>query len=149
MPLRSKFLLAATLLVFQWGTSAGLAQTFRSDIPVKGVTFPTFTDEGFRYILLLGDEAKLSGTQRIEVKQMHLTLFNGKADEKVETVLISTAATFFPTRQFAEGEAGVRIITDDFEVTGQKWTYDRLQKKVVLDGRVRAIFRTQLDSLLK
>jgi lipopolysaccharide export system protein LptC len=116
---------------------------------VKKFSLPTFTPEGPRSMLLRGEEARFKTAQQIDITEMQLTLFDGKPDEKVDTVFVSAAATFFPSRQVAEGDKGVRIVRPDVEMYGEKWIYEHQRKKVVIDGRVRVIFRAQLKDILK
>ena len=125
------------------------AAPIEANAPLVHFALPTFTPEGYRSLLLHGDQVRILSADHIEVSQMQLTQFDGKPDNHVDTVFISSQATFFPSRQFAEGSQGVRIIRDDVEMSGIKWTYDNLKKKVVIDGSVRVIFRGQLDSLLQ
>lgn len=117
--------------------------------PIHDFSLPLFTKEGHRTLLLLGGEARFENLERITIKNMHLTLFKGDATEQIDTIFISAAATFLPERRWAEGDAGVRIVGDEAEMSGDRWSYDHNQKKVVLDGHVRVIFRAQLDAFLK
>lgn len=117
--------------------------------PIHDFSLPLFTKEGFRTLLLLGGEARFENLERITIRNMQLTLFTGDATEKIDTIFISAAATFFPELRRAEGDAGVRIVGDEAEMSGDRWSYDHNLKKVVLDGRVRVIFRAQLDAFLK
>ncbi|MFA5263814.1 MAG: hypothetical protein WC378_08295 [Opitutaceae bacterium] len=126
-----------------------LAVPIETSAPVKKFSLPTFTPEGPRSMLLRGEEARFKTAQQIDITEMQLTLFDGKPDEKVDTVFVSAAATFFPSRQVAEGDKGVRIVRPDVEMYGEKWIYEHQRKKVVIDGRVRVIFRAQLKDILK
>jgi hypothetical protein len=117
--------------------------------PVKDVVLPTFTAAGPRSMLLRGAEALMTDTTRIDVTDMHLTRFDGTKDEKVDTVFISAFASFYPSRRFVEGDRGVRILHDFAELSGQRWSYDHDKKKVVIESRVRTLFRAQLGNLLK
>lgn len=117
--------------------------------PIINFKLPTFTPEGYRSMLLHGGEAVIPNAQKIDVKQMHLTLFNKKRDEKVTTIFLSTYATFYPQRQYAEGEKGVRVIRDEAEASGDKWSYDHKTEKIVIEGDVHVTFRDQLTDILK
>ncbi len=129
--------------------AGAFAVPIQTSAPVKKFTLPTFTPEGSRLMLLKGEEARFKNAQQIDIVEMQLTLFSGKADEKVETVFVSSEASFYPSRQVADGDKGVRIIRNEVEMSGQKWSYDHLQKKVVIDGKVHVIFRAQLKDILK
>lgn len=129
---------------------AAPAKSIAVSAPLRDFSLPLFTKEGFRTLLLLGGEVRpLDGLKTIQVRNMQLTLFSGDATEAIETVLLSAAATFRTDLQTAEGTAGVRVIRDDAEMSGERWHYDHRQKKVVLDGQVRVIFRAQLDDILR
>jgi hypothetical protein len=127
------------------------AASVESNAPVKNFTLPTFTKEGYRAVLLRGNEALLVNPQRLDVTGMQLTMFTGDASNRVETVIVSPQASFFPDRNLARGEHGVRLIRDDAEMSGTRWSYtqDRTQKKVAIDGNVRVIFRTEIGDILK
>ena len=129
--------------------AGAFAAPVETNAPVKNFSLPTFTKEGYRSVLLRGNEALFVSLQQIDVSGMQLTLFAGDATNRVETVIVSPAARYFPQRKVAEGEHGVRVLRDDVEMSGTKWTYDKDQKKVVIDGNVRVIFHAQLKDILK
>jgi hypothetical protein len=129
--------------------AGGFAASIEANAPVKNFSLPTFTKEGYHSVLLRGNEALFVSAQQIDVSGMQLTLFAGDATNRVETVIISPQARFFPDRNIAEGEHSVRVLHDDVEMSGTKWTYDHGQKKVVIDGNVRVIFHAQLKDILK
>ena len=129
--------------------AGGFAASIETNAPVKNFSLPTFTKEGYHSVLLRGNEALFVSAQQIDVSGMQLTLFTGDATNRVETVIISPQARFFPNRNIAEGEHSVRVLRDDVEMSGTKWTYDHGERKVVLDGNVRVIFHAQLKDMLK
>ena len=129
--------------------AGGFAASVETVAPVKNFSLPTFTKEGYRAVLLRGNEALFTSAQQIDVTGMQLTLFTGDATNRVETVIVSPKARFFPERTVATGEQGVRVLRDDVEMFGTMWTYDQNEKKVVLDGNVRVIFHAELKDILK
>jgi hypothetical protein len=141
-------------MIWRWliplSLAAGaFAASVETNAPVKNFSLPTFTKEGYRSVLLRGNEALFASAQQIDVAGMQLTLFSGDATNHVETVIVSPAARFFPERNVAGGEHGVRVLRDDVEMFGTNWTYDQGERKVVLDGNVRVIFHAQLKDMLK
>jgi len=129
--------------------AGAFAASVETNSPVKNISLPTFTKDDYRSVLLHGNEALFVSAQQINVSGMQLTLFTGDATNRVETVIISPEARFFPDRNVAEGEHSVRVLRDDVEMSGTKWTYDHGERKVVLDGNVRVIFHAQLKDMLK
>jgi lipopolysaccharide assembly outer membrane protein LptD (OstA) len=141
-------------MIWRWliplSLAAGaFAASVETNAPVKNISLPTFTKDDYRSVLLRGNEALFVSAQQINVTGMQLTMFAGDATNRVETVIISPEARFFPDRNVAEGEHNVRVLRDDVEMSGTKWTYDKDQKKVVLEGNVRVIFHAQLKDMLK
>jgi hypothetical protein len=117
--------------------------------PATNWVLPIFTDkEGFRSMTLRGTAVSPQG-KNIAVTDLSITMFSGDAAAKVDSILLSPTAVFFPKENRASGDKSVRLIRDDFEVTGIGWTYDHLTKKVSLQQRVRVTFRTPLNDILK
>ncbi|MBI5381034.1 MAG: hypothetical protein HZA31_03965 [Opitutae bacterium] len=141
----------ALLFWFASAVLAGAAAPTEAQLqaPFKGLSLPVFTKDNHRLLLLRSNELKIVSPQQYDLTDMQLTFFSGDATNRVETVLLSPAASFFLERNLAKGERGVRLVRDDVEMTGQKWSYEPKDKKVVLDGNVRVIFRAELKNLLK
>jgi lipopolysaccharide export system protein LptC len=117
--------------------------------PAKDWSSNLFTKEGYHSMTLRGAEARFSETGDVHVVDLNLTVFSGDAANRVETVLLSSAATFRPKESTARGEKGVRLIRDDLEATGIRWSYDHGQKRVSLHEQVRIVFNAELHGLLK
>ncbi len=109
-----------------------------------------FSDaEGYRQMSVRGSEVHPAGPGEINVTDLSITIYSGDAAAHVDTMLLSPAASFFTKENRAGGDQTVRVIRDDLEASGTRWTYDQAQKKVSLDGRVRIVFNAELKDLLK
>lgn len=117
--------------------------------PALNWVAPLFTKDNHRSMTLRGAKASFPTTSEVEVVDLNLMVFSGDALNRVETILLSPAATFLPRQNLARGDAGVRVIRDDLEAAGLHWTYDHAQKKVSLHGRVRIVFNAEINGLLK
>lgn len=120
--------------------------------PALGWVLPIFTDrEGYHLYTLRGSSARPIGSDRIEVADFNAIVFSGDATQRVDTVLLSPKATFFPQENRAEGDGPVRLIHDgdNIEVTAVGWSYDQAARKVSLGRHVRVRFRAQLNDILK
>ena len=117
--------------------------------PAKYWVLPLFTNEGFRSMTARGAEARATGDRQFEVVDLNLTLFTGDAAARVDTIILSPAATFLPDEKRAHGEKSVRIIRDELEASGTRWVYLHDQKKISLDGNVHVTFQAELKDLLK
>ena len=122
---------------------------FAALAPAINWVAPLFTKENFHSMTLRGAKASFPLNDQVDVVDLNLTVFSGDATNRVETVILSPAATFLPKQNLARGETGVRVIRDDLEASGIHWVYDHAQKKVSLTGRVRIVFNAEFKSLLK
>lgn len=117
--------------------------------PAVNWVLPIFTDkEGYRSMTLRGSEVRPSGST-IAVTDLSIWIYSGDATAKVDSILLSQKAQFFPKQNRAAGEEGVRFIRDDIEVTGVGWSYDHTAKKISLQSEVRVTFKSQLKDILK
>jgi hypothetical protein len=145
-------LLAASVACAQPGASGGAASSADQAVgpPAKNWALPLYTDkEGFHTMTLRGSEAHSVGTNRIDITDLNITAFSGDAAARVETMLLSPLAHFFPDKNRATGEKSVRVIRDDMEITGERWTFVQAEKRVLIDHNVRVILHAQLPAILK
>ena len=118
--------------------------------PGSNWVLPLFSDkEGYRSMTARGSEVRPAGGGAFTVSNLNVTIFSGDAAARVETVLLSSLATFFPQEKRASGSNSVRIIRDDLEATGLRWSYVQDQKHVTLEGDVQIIFNAPLPDILK
>jgi hypothetical protein len=139
------------ILVLAWSFARAQAPTTAAPAPAPGQNWvlPIFTDkDGFRSMTLRGSEIRPSG-KSIEVADLNITIFSGDADARVDSILLSPSAYFFPKEERASGEKSVRFIRDDIEVTGTGWSYYHSNRKVSLHQNVRVTFSAQLNDILK
>ncbi len=152
MPRLAPFL---ALLVAALAADAAPAPSAPPAVPATGAApalnwvLPIFTDkDGYRSMTLRGSAVRPVG-KNIAVTDLNITIFTGDAKAQVDSVLLSSSALFLTKEQRASGDGGVRFIRDDFEVTGNAWTYDHAARKLTLDRAVRTTFRVQLNDILK
>jgi hypothetical protein len=141
--------LACLVLTALFGGAAAPASAASITAPAMNWVLPLWTKEGYRTMTARGSEARFINSNHVEVVDLNLTLFSGDAATRVETILLSPAATFLPQDKIARGEKSVRYIGDDIEASGVRWTYLHVQKKISLEGNVRVTFRAELKNLLQ
>jgi hypothetical protein len=141
-----KALAAAAALAAALGASA---QDIQVAPPARNWTLPLFTKEGFRQMTLRGDEVQPVSTDRVDITGMNVTVFDGGADARVDSVLLSPQATFLINERIAKGTREVRLIRDDIEVRGEDWTYFYSEKKVLINRSAHVVFHAALPNMLK
>ncbi len=120
-----------------------------SDKPVINFKLPTFTPDGHRSWLVRGSEASFASQNQINIKELTLSIFSGKADDKVDTMILSPTARVLPAEAVVTGDGTIRVINDEFEATGSDWRYAHKEKRVTIAKNVRVVFNTELKELLK
>jgi hypothetical protein len=144
----SGFLLVLLPWVLLLLGSAGSPQ-IEVTAPGKNLSLPTFTKEGWRATLLRAGTARYVSQTQIDATDVIFTVFKGGAASLVETVLVSPAATALTDREVLRGDQTVRLVRDDVEVTGAKWSFARREKRVLIGQDARVVFHAALPDLLK
>ena len=140
-----------TLLLIVVPVAAAMAATTRisTDKPVVNFSTSTFTSDGYRSWLLRASQAQ-PGQDRINVTELTLSIFPGKADgEKVETMILSPTATVLPDDSVVTGKSTNRVLNDEFEATGTDWRYTHKERRVTIAKNVHVIFHAELKEFLK
>ncbi len=120
-----------------------------TDKPVINFRLPAFTPEGHRAWLVRGSEARFASENQIDIKELTLSVFSGRADEKVDTLILSPTAEVHPAEAVITGSDTIRVINDQFEASGLNWRYAHKSKKVSIGRNVRVIFRAEFKDYLK
>jgi hypothetical protein len=138
-------------LLFLLSATVALAASTRvsSDRPIVNFRLPDFTPEGYRSWLVRGTEARYANEGLVDIKELNLTIFTGKADGKLETMILSPSAQLQVADRLVSGKESIRIINDRLEATGSDWRYDHANKKVSIAKNVRVVLHTQLQDILK
>lgn len=139
---------AAALILLSLGLPFG-ANAEESYTPAKNWVANLFTNEGYHEITARGTEMRMISAREFQVIDLSLTIYSGDAAEKLDTILLSPAATFLPAEKTAHGEKWVRFIGENIEASGTRWVYRHDAKKISLDGDVRVTFSAELKNLLQ
>ncbi|HEY4246373.1 MAG TPA: LPS export ABC transporter periplasmic protein LptC [Lacunisphaera sp.] len=118
--------------------------------PVINFRLPSFTPEGYRSLLVRGSEAQyLPQNNEVDVKGLTLSVFSGKSDDKLTTMMLSPAAKVLPDKSLVVSDSTIRVINDDFEATGTGWSYDHKERKIIIDKKVRVTLHGEIENFLK
>jgi hypothetical protein len=144
---------SASVLRAQTGSAAaapGNAAT-KGPAPIKQFEFPIFGENYVRTGFIKGDDVQYVSETQFDVGGMNLSAYAKNAPGRVETVLIAPAASVFvkDNNVIVRGDKSMRIVRDDLDASGQKWSYDHNRKVVVIDGSVHVIIRAELKDILK
>jgi hypothetical protein len=143
--------LAKKLLLCLVPAAAALAADTQisADKPVINFRLPAFTPEGQRAWLVRGSEARFAGENQIDVKELTLSIFSGRPDGKVDTLILSPVAVVHPADAVITGPDTIRVINDQFEASGSDWRYAHTDKRVSIAKHVRVTFRAEFKDFLK
>lgn len=147
---RFPFLPAAALVFGGVLTPVAAAPDAAAPAPIKNFRLPLFTDAGHRQLMIRAGEASLPDrAARIEALELELTLFTGRADEQIEAMLATPAATLIPEKLFASGPSTVRLERADLTLTGADWSYDHRTRTIIIQRDAHVVFRSAVGDLLK
>ena len=125
------------------------APKIKPSAPVKDLRLPTFDKDGKRATFLKAGEAVFVSPTRIDVKDMNFTLFTKDGTGSFDTILISPSATFLSDKQSVSGPDTVRLLRIDLEVTGEQWSYNHAEKRVLIGKNARVTFQDELKDIIK
>jgi lipopolysaccharide export system protein LptC len=145
----SKQFLSLLLGVLTVASALGANTQISTDKPIINFRLPTFTNEGYRAWLVRGSEARYINQNQIDIKELTLSVFSGKADDKIATMILSPSARVMPTDSVIAGEDTIRVIDDQLEATGTGWHYAHKEKKISITKNVRVTFRAEFKDFLK
>lgn len=117
--------------------------------PAQNWEMKVFTKEGYRSMIVRGSEVRMAGTNRYDVVDLNITTFTAAQDARVDSILLSPSASFFAKEQRASGEKSVRLIRDDMEITGERWTCLYAERKVSIQQNSRVVFHAALPDILR
>jgi hypothetical protein len=112
-------------------------------------TLPVFNAKGHRQYFLSGSRAAKTGSDRYEVTDMRLVYYKGDAANTIDTIVLAPSAGYQEDKQVAAGTTGVRVIRDDLEVAGQRWTYDQPGESLLVENNVEVTIHAVLPAILK
>ncbi|MEN9661344.1 MAG: hypothetical protein RL324_293 [Verrucomicrobiota bacterium] len=112
-------------------------------------TLSTFTKQGYHNVWVRGSRAEPVGSNRWDVTDMRLVLYTGDAKNTIETVIVAAKASFLSEDNVASGTEGVRLIRDDLEVSGGRWSYDHGHKTLVVENNVEVTIHAVLPAILQ
>jgi hypothetical protein len=143
---------AGIFLLLVLSSLLSLAQSsVTASAPVINFKLPVLNEQGMRTSMLRGSEAHYINDTQIDLVGMQYTTFVEDGTNAVDTTLLAPVASVFIVNNKVKvhGDEGVRLIRQDIDVTGEKWTYDHDQKKILIERNVRVIFCIELKDILK
>jgi LPS export ABC transporter protein LptC len=146
---RQRILFLSCLLAIAAVAFAATTQ-ISPDKPVINFRLPNFTPEGYRSWLVRGSQAQyLPKNNEVDVKDLTLSVFSGKSDDKMTTMILSPTAKVLPDKSLVVSDSTIRVINDDFEATGTGWRYDHKERKTTIDKKVRVTLHGEIKNFLK
>ena len=143
--------LAASVAVATAAADGPPAAGLAGSAPAKNLSMRLFTPQGYHQMNLQGNEARSVSSDRIDIVDMNIAVFSGDATARIDSVILSPAASFFLHESRASGDGAVRLIDyrNNFEVTGEQWVYENTLKKISIARNVRVTIHAALPDLLK
>jgi len=72
-----------------------------------------------------------------------------RCEEPRRLVFLAPSASLLPVRNILQGDSTLRVVHDDFEITGARWIYHHAEKSVFIRQDVRVTFHEELQSILR
>jgi len=139
------FLISALCPLLSFAAEHGVT----TDAPITNFKLSVLSDEGFRSSLLRGSEARYISNSQIDLVGMQYTTFiEGEAGELDATLLAPTATVFIDHNKVkVHGDENVRLLRKNLDVTGEQWTYDHSNKRILIEKNVHVVFRIEMKGI--
>jgi hypothetical protein len=147
--LRKLIPLPATLLAAFATVCGGLALFGQMvpDAPIQHFTLPMFGDNGYKSWELRGLKGHYLSPEQAMVEGLELVVFSGDATMLEENRIRSPKALIHFDTQRAEGESSLFVVGPGYEIQGRNWTWDGVDRKIIVREAVRVSFAGSVDIL--
>lgn len=119
------------------------------DAPIKNFKLPMFNNAGVKVWDLRGEEAKYVSQDQVDLFTMHLKVFKNDGSGAVQLEIESPHATVYADQHLVTGSDSIRVLNDDFEITGRNYTWRGREQSVTINENVRVVFKAPLQDMLK
>lgn len=124
-----------------------------ANIPMD-VRHDGFNDAGYRTYLLIGKQATYMTTQQVDIRGgLDFTQYPGDGSAIVETRITAPSATVDFLENIKEpriaGKETVRLVhADELDATGENWSYDHAQQKLIIKKNARIVYKAPLKDII-
>ena len=143
--------IAASLLAVAFAPFSNAQSSVIANAPVKNFRLPSFNDDGHRTSLLRGSEARYTSANQIDIVELNFAQFRGDGSTETNNILLAPSASVLMKEQnqiAITGRESMRLINKGLEATGEKWSYDHTDRRLIINQNVRVVFRAELTGLL-
>ena len=117
------------------------------DAPIQHFKLPMFGDNGYKTWELRGMKGHYLSENEALVEAMELVVFSGDASMWEENVIRSPKALIQFQESRAKGDSSLFVIGPGYEIQGRNWSWDGLDRKIVVRDAVRVSFAGTVDIL--
>jgi hypothetical protein len=145
------FCIACTVVAVALAPFSNAQSSVIANAPVKNFRLPSFNDEGHRTSLLRGSEARYTSANQIDIIELNFAQFRGDGTTETNNILLAPSASVLLKEQnqiVLTGRESMRLINKDLEATGENWSYDHTDRRLIINQNVRVVFRAELTGLL-
>lgn len=130
-------------------THSRLTAQMIPNAPVENFRLPMFNDEGFRAWELRGSKGTYLEGDKVSLDEIMIRLYTGDASNGIKTEITSPDATVLIDENKAVGTNGILIQGGNFRITGQNWTWQGDDHRVVIEENVVVTFFEGIGDILK
>jgi hypothetical protein len=117
------------------------------DAPIQHFTLPMFGDNGYKSWELRGLKGHYLNADQALVEGLELVVFSGDEDLLEENRIRSPKALIDFETSRAEGDSSLFVVGPGYEIQGRNWTWDGIDRKIIVRQAVRVSFAGSVDIL--
>lgn len=116
------------------------------------IRYPAFNAQGYRTHLIHGAQAKIHGTEQVDVTDLSFTQYPGDGSTVVITRITAPSASIVDAtgpNPTISGKESVRLsYENELEASGDDWTYNHAHKKIIIRKNARIVYQAPLKNIL-
>jgi hypothetical protein len=117
------------------------------DAPIQHFKLPMFGENGYKKWELRGLKGHYHSPEEAMVEGLELVVFSGDEQVLEENRIRSPKAIIHLKQSSAEGLSSLFVIGPGYEIQGRNWTWNGLERKIVVRESVRVSFAGTVDIL--
>jgi hypothetical protein len=117
------------------------------DAPIEHFRLPMFGDNGYKSWELRGLRGHYLSEESALVEGLDLVVYSGDAALTEENRICSPRARIQLKEARASGESSLFVTGPGYDIQGRNWTWDGIERKIIVRQSVRVSFAGSLDIL--
>jgi len=117
------------------------------DAPIRHFRLPMFGENGYKSWELRGLKGEYLSEEMALIEGLEVVVFSGDENVNEDNRIRSPKALIYLKESRAESESSLFVVGPGYEITGRNWTWEGLERKIIVREAVRVSFAGSVNIL--